>query len=353
MSIQITIDRVDIQSENRWNKLLLEARNSSYRASMSYEYAKKSVNKKIETFIFREGNEDIAGVHYILNSSTLNLLRTADIVSGIIFKVEPEKEFLKFIIQHFIQWAKEKKASYLRYNPWLQKTTSGDKSVYVDLFESVCKYFELNPIISGQHTYWINLLAKEDEILLRMKGKTRYRVRLGLKSNLTVNIVDSLNKNILNDFWLLYNKLGNQKGFDTLPESRFKKELGSLLKQRLGAIFITEYEGVPVNYTFLSTFGKAAYMYGAINPDYKKLKGCPSPGQISQWEMMKYAKKKGLETYDLNFCPGPVPQEEHPKFNVWTFKYGFGGVHVEYMPTYGKILKPIRGKLFQKLRYRK
>jgi hypothetical protein len=38
---------------------------------------------------------------------------------------------------------------------------------------------------------------------------------------------------------------------------------------------------------------------------------------------------------------------------MWRFKHGFGGEPIEFMPTYGMTLSPIRGKLFQYLKYKK
>jgi lipid II:glycine glycyltransferase (peptidoglycan interpeptide bridge formation enzyme) len=69
--------------------------------------------------------------------------------------------------------------------------------------------------------------------------------------------------------------------------------------------------------------------------------------------MIRALKKMGLKTYDMGFCPGPVPVDDHPAFNIWRFKYRFGGKYVQYMPVYGKKLKPLTGSIFEYLKYRK
>lgn len=68
--------------------------------------------------------------------------------------------------------------------------------------------------------------------------------------------------------------------------------------------------------------------------------------------MIKAMKYKGLKTYDMGFCPGAVPNINDPRYNIWKFKYDFGGNHVEFLPTYGKVLDPARGRLFQYWRYK-
>jgi len=69
--------------------------------------------------------------------------------------------------------------------------------------------------------------------------------------------------------------------------------------------------------------------------------------------MITEMKKRGAIKYDLGFCPGPVPIKTHPSYNIWRFKYGFNGDHILLMPTYGKVLSPLRGHIFQYLRYKK
>ena len=58
-------------------------------------------------------------------------------------------------------------------------------------------------------------------------------------------------------------------------------------------------------------------------------------------------KNNGVGIYDMGFCPGPVPVLNHPAYNIWRFKYGFGGDHVEFLPTYGKVLDQIKGRAFK------
>ncbi|MCD4677608.1 MAG: peptidoglycan bridge formation glycyltransferase FemA/FemB family protein, partial [Desulfobacula sp.] len=91
----------------------------------------------------------------------------------------------------------------------------------------------------------------------------------------------------------------------------------------------------------------------AMNPEFKKLEGCPPPGSIAQWAMIKAMKAQGMKIYDMGFCPGHVPLKEHPHYQIWRFKYGFGGDHVEFLPTYGIIMQPIKGKVFHYLKYKK
>ena len=73
------------EDEKRWNKLLLNSVNSSYRQSMPFEYSKENKTRIIFTFIFEHNGEDIAGAHYSLKHSHYNIIKIADILSGFVF----------------------------------------------------------------------------------------------------------------------------------------------------------------------------------------------------------------------------------------------------------------------------
>ena len=205
----------------------------------------------------------------------------------------------------------------------------------------------------GRHTYWIDLKKTKDEILANFKRQTRYEVRKALRSSLEIKRYDHPTEEIFEVFWKLYDSLGTQKGFGTLKKLQFKLEFFSLMRAGYAHLFLAKYQNTVVNASFMASIGRGVYLYGAMNPEFKTLKNCPSPGQIAQWEMISFAKSKNLPYYDMGFCPGPVPKHEHPEYDIWRFKYAFGGKHVQFLPTYGKIIKPFRGKTFQKLKYKK
>lgn len=337
--------------ETRWNNLLFKAINASYRQSFPFEYAQKLNGREINTFIFSKYGEDIAGVHYSLKSSGNNLINVADILSGFVFASEPEDTLLSLLVNHFSEWTKSKGASYARINPWLPQSFSGELTRYSELFEKEMNRAGFRPIKGGKHTYWIDLLKNDEDILTKMQPQVRNKIRQGQRSGLVVEKYDSLDDDLTSSFWSLYDSLGRKKDFHTISRDRFDMEIVAMVNHKLANLFFTKFNDTIINVAVASNFGEASYYYGAINPDFKSLKGCPSPGPFSQWSMINTMKSRGLKIYDLGFCPGPVPQKEHPNYTVWKYKYDFGGDHVEFLPTYGKVFKPIRGRLFYYKRY--
>jgi len=353
MSKKIQIVDITRKDEKRWNNLLFNSINASYRQSIPFEYAQELNGREIYTYIFQKNGVDIAGVHYSIKGAFVNFIKTADILSGFVFRKEPDHELVALLIDHFLNWAKKHKASFARIKTWLPKSIAGEETKYSSLLPEAIKYFGFMSIKPGRHTYWIDLTLSEEELLKRMKSQTRNKVRQGARSALIVKKHDVLNDEIIESFWSLYNNLGKLKAFHTLSKDRFEREIVSMVNHGLASLFFTQYEGQTVNVAVASNFGEANYYYGAISPEFKSIEGCPSPGPYSQWNMILSMKSKGLIIYDMGFCPGPIPIKGHPNYYIWRYKFDFGGDHVEFLPVYGKVLKPIRGRLFRYLRYKK
>jgi lipid II:glycine glycyltransferase (peptidoglycan interpeptide bridge formation enzyme) len=209
------------------------------------------------------------------------------------------------------------------------------------------------PLKEGRSTYWIDLTLTEEQMLSKMRRKTRYEVKRGIGSGIRIREVVDPDENVISEFWRYYYKLGKNKNFSMLPEIKFKNELRILLETKFASLFVAEFNDRIINFSMASKRGIASYMYGAINPDTTSMEGCPSPGHLVQWEMIRTMKNYGLKIYDMGFCPAAIPYASHPLFNIWHFKYGFGGMHVKYMPVYGKILNPVRGAVLKFLISRK
>jgi len=338
---------LSIKDKSRWNSLLINSLYPSYRQSLNYVYTKQIRKRKILTYIFTKEGEDIAGIHYLIKKTHLNVLITVEVFSGIVFKYEPDKQLLRFICNHLFKIAKSKNAFFVSINPWLPEYTGERKNSYVDLFKEVLSQKGFKVSIKGRHTYWIDLTQSNDMLLKRMHSKTRYQINLGKKSGIETEIVGKVEHDLIQLFWSFYNTIGQKKQLRMYSEGRFKQEVINLVKSGEALLFILKYGNEIINISIASVKGISSYLHGAINYNYKLINGCPSPGQLAQWEMIQEMKRRGLKVYDMGFCPGHIPNKSHSAYSIWNFKYKFGGMHVQFLPTYGKPLKPIRGRLFE------
>lgn len=352
MQSDIAFSQLSLNDEERWKKIYSKSINPFYKAAFQHKSIKQSSGRESTCFVFHKNDEDVAGVHYSLKSIK-GLICSADIRSGIICNENFDKTVLGFIIEHFIDWARQKGACFATIDPTIPILVDGMKKDYSIWIDQMFKEREFRVLSNGRHSYWVDLTLPEEQLLKRMKRQTRYEIKRGLKSDIEIIPIDKPKNDIIDRFWKLYSALGHKKRFATMSEKKFKNEVILLIQNNLAVLFVAYYSGIIINISLCSKTPISSYMLGAMNPDFKTLNDCPSPGQLVQWYMMNYMKNNGAHIYDLGFCPGPVPDPKHKAYHVWRFKYGFGGDHVQFMPTYGKVLKPIRGKLYEMVRYRR
>jgi lipid II:glycine glycyltransferase (peptidoglycan interpeptide bridge formation enzyme) len=188
-----------------------------------------------------------------------------------------------------------------------------------------------SPFILSRHniqpprTIIIDIRGSEEEILARMKQKTRYNIRLAEKKGVTVRTWDDVDA-----FHKMMLVTGGRDGFGVHSLEYYKRAYELLQPKGLGEILVAEYEGKPLAALFVARNGnRSYYLYGASTDEERNR----MPTYLLQWEAMKWAKARGGEEYDL----WGVPDEEEATleanfetrhdglWGVYRFKRGFGG----------------------------
>ena len=179
--------------------------------------------------------------------------------------------------------------------------------------------------IQPPRTIIVDIRGTEEEILARMKQKTRYNIRLAEKKGVTVRAWDNVES-----FHKMMLVTGGRDGFGVHSLEYYKRAYELLQPKGLGEILVAEYEGKPLAALFVARNGdRAYYLYGASTDEERNR----MPTYLLQWEAMKWAKARGCEEYDL----WGVPDEDEPTleaqfesrhdglWGVYRFKRGFGG----------------------------
>jgi peptidoglycan pentaglycine glycine transferase (the first glycine) len=179
--------------------------------------------------------------------------------------------------------------------------------------------------IQPPRTIIIDIKNSEEEILARMKQKTRYNIRLAEKKGVTVcawNDIESFHKMML--------VTGNRDNFGIHSLEYYRRAYELFHPRGMGELLVAEYGGKPL--AALMVFGRgrrAWYFYGSSTDEERNR----MPTYLLQWEAIKWAKTRGCEEYDL----WGVPDEDEPTleanfetrhdglWGVYRFKRGFGG----------------------------
>jgi lipid II:glycine glycyltransferase (peptidoglycan interpeptide bridge formation enzyme) len=172
--------------------------------------------------------------------------------------------------------------------------------------------------IQFRNTVLIDLSASEDEILARMKQKTRYNVRLAGRKDVVVRVgtIDDLP-----GLYKMYAETSVRDGFVIRDGDYYREVWGKFMGVKMAEPLIAEVNGEPVAAIFVFYFSERAYyVYGMSRAVHRE----KMPAYLLQWEAMKRARARGCRTYDLWGGPEEF-DESDPMWGVFRFKRGLGG----------------------------
>ena len=179
--------------------------------------------------------------------------------------------------------------------------------------------------IQPPRTVIIDIRGSEEEILAKMKPKTRYNTRLAEKKGVTIRAWDDVES-----FHKMMLVTGGRDGFGIHSQEYYQRAYQLLQPKGLGEILVAEYEGKPLAALFVACNGhRAYYLYGASTDEERNR----MPTYLLQWAAIKWAKARGCEEYDLWGVPDEDEATLEANFEsrhdglwgVYRFKRGFGG----------------------------
>jgi lipid II:glycine glycyltransferase (peptidoglycan interpeptide bridge formation enzyme) len=215
---------------------------------------------------------------------------------------------------------RERKAVFLKVEPDLWQEQAGDGE------PAVPEGFRLSPqSIQPPRTLAVDISAPRDQVLARMKQKTRYNIRLARRKQVVVRpsadiaaFSNLMQVTAQRDEFGAHNRAYYQRAFD-LFHARGECEL-----------LMAEYQGELLAGVMVFAHGpRAWYFYGASSDSHRNR----MPAYLLQWEAICWAQKAGCLVYDLWGVPDEDLAQLEAGFTsrsdglwgVYRFKRGFGG----------------------------
>jgi lipid II:glycine glycyltransferase (peptidoglycan interpeptide bridge formation enzyme) len=202
--------------------------------------------------------------------------------------------------------------------------------------------------IQFRNTVLIDLAPVEEELLKRMKQKTRYNIHLAMRKGLTVRPGSPADLDLL---YKMYAETSLRDGFVIRDRAYYRLVWDTFLARPgetggadipVAEPLIAEVGGDPVAAVIIFRFaGKAWYLYGMSRPAHRE----KMPNALLQWEAMRRAKAAGCICYDLWGAPD-VFNESDPLWGVFRFKEGFGGVVARTPGAWDLPLRPVLYRLY-------
>jgi lipid II:glycine glycyltransferase (peptidoglycan interpeptide bridge formation enzyme) len=242
------------------------------------------------------------------------------------------------LLRRLRDWGRERRVTFLKIEPdW-----EGEFPL-AQLFEE--ESFKVSGrAIQPPTTIVVSLEGDEEEILKRMKPKTRYNIRLAERKGVTVREGDEGNVSL---FYQLMEETRDRETFGIHEEEYYWEAWRSFAPGDNIRLLLAYYHGEPLAGLIAFAFGsRAYYLYGASSDRHRNL----MPNHLLQWRAMLWARARGCTSYDLWGIPEGAGEEEEDMeevlgrgglWGVFRFKRGFGGRVVRHSPSYDYVYSPL------------
>ena len=238
-------------------------------------------------------------------------------------------EELEKIFEKIKQIAKKERCVFVRIRPQL-RATEENLRILANLG------LRKSPMhLAAEHTVILNLEQNEANLLAEMRRQTRYEVRQAEKKG--IRIEKSRSKEIFEEFHTVQLETAKRQGF--VPPN-----LETLLAER-------EAFGDKITIYSAETADKEKIAYGLVirsgkEADYYEAASTPlnrkMPGAYALlWRAILDAKAAGCSRFNL-WGIAPANQPNHRYAGVTTFKTGFGGEIVEYVPAHDMVISKVK-----------
>lgn len=211
----------------------------------------------------------------------------------------------------------------------------------VDTLPGDLRWEPSSTILQPLRTIKVGVDFPDDELLARMKSKTRYNVRLAERRGVTVRTGTLAD---LPAFYQLLQETGQRDAFGIHQLDYYQDTLTLLGEDAV--LLVAEYDEQPAAAIIVARFGgEAIYLHGASAGAFQR----HMPAYLIQFAAMRWAREHGCQLYDMWGIP---ETDEQPSvtsgdgkslnvrdglWGVYRFKQGFGGDVVSYPGVFERV----------------
>lgn len=330
------VTHITAERREEWNAFV--AKEPSFALLQSWGWGE--FKEKMGWKVFRIGAEKegriVAGVQMLIRPIPPGLTSIAYIPRGPVGDWLNE-EVLSLLLTELHQVAHRYRAVFLRIEPPLL-----NNSTYATVLEK--HHFHSSTYTNQPRaTITLNLTPEIDEILAKMRDKTRYNIRYAAKKGVTVRVGDY---DDLPTFYRLMRITSRRGGFSHQTLNYYRHEWETFARLGQIKLFVASYQGETVAANMSAVFGEhGAFLHGASSGEFANLQ----PNYLLMWEAMLWAKDQNCHTFDLWGIPDDVGLAVYqgkglPKtdaldglWGVYRFKRGFSQNVLFYASTYDYI----------------
>jgi peptidoglycan pentaglycine glycine transferase (the first glycine) len=236
-----------------------------------------------------------------------------------------DEEAVRVFFRGVVEVAAREGAHTVKIEPEVPEGHEGVKATLREIGFRKARY-DLN----FGNTAIVDLSPSEEELLARMKAKTRYNARLAARKGVEVVEPEDFGEAFETFYSWMRGLAERKEGFHMVrPREYFYDVMRTMHEAGQGRFFFATHDGEPLAGIYVVTSAqKCWYMYGASGTKKRNL----MPNYLLHWEGMKWAKRRGIAHYDMGSVPKLEDRnEDDPYYGVYKFKAGFGVEEVEFL----------------------
>ena len=192
-----------------------------------------------------------------------------------------------------------------------------------------------------KYSFWLDLTRSEEELMLKMKSKTRYNVRLASRKGVT--IVEDNSDTAFEEYLKLTMETTKRQHFFAHTKGYHRKMWSALYPIGMAHLLKAVYKGETVVSWVLFLHNDILYYpYGSSASKNKDTMA----SNLLMWEVIRWGKEHNAKLFDMWGALGLKPDPKDSWYGFHRFKEGYGATHVEFVETYDLVLKPVLYRLY-------
>jgi lipid II:glycine glycyltransferase (peptidoglycan interpeptide bridge formation enzyme) len=195
-------------------------------------------------------------------------------------------------------------------------------------------------------TVLVDLRPDEESLLASFKPKTRYNIRLAGRHGVEVFPV-ALNDGNVDTMFALMAATQSRAGFTLRSKPYFAGYWRLHEAAGQGQLFFATWQGEVLAGVFATFLGrKGWYKDGGSVKEHAEVMA----PHLLQWEVMRWLRSRGVESYDLVAVPpAALLAPEHPLYGLYRFKSGFSDAITEFVGTWDLPIHRTRYQLWDRI----
>jgi lipid II:glycine glycyltransferase (peptidoglycan interpeptide bridge formation enzyme) len=304
----------EITDKKIWEEFIARNAPQSLFQSWNWGEVRRAMGKKFWRLGIYE-NKKLLGISFVekvvAKRGTFLHLRHGPILTGW------NKKYLLFFLEYVKELGEKNSACFIRMSPLISDTTDNR-----ELFNSL--QFKTAPIIGldGGVCWVLDLTPSEEELLSGMRKTTRYLVRQAQK--LGVMIKTSTNVKDIKSFLTLYKQTARRQRFVT--HDGIEEEFEIFQRDDQVVLYQGFYDDKLLAAALVIFYNNQAIYHHSASIEQKI-----PVNYLLQWEIIREAKRRQKEFYNF-WGVSPDGKPRHPWSGLSSFKKGFGGNVVTYLP---------------------